>query len=76
MAATWAVATAEERAQLVLSHVERITVRGSQVLRVRLTPMAEQAGLSALLPEDVPIEWAVARPTGCWTRDYNLQHAR
>jgi hypothetical protein len=64
MAATWAVATAEERAQLVLSHVERITVRGSQVLRVRLTPMAEQAGLSALLPEDVPIEWAVARPTG------------
>jgi hypothetical protein len=62
MAATSAVATAEEQAQLVQATYERIMVRFSQVLRVRLTPMAEQVGLSALLPEDVPMEWAVARP--------------
>jgi hypothetical protein len=26
--------------------------------------MAEQVGLPALLPENVRVEWAVARPTG------------
>jgi hypothetical protein len=31
---------------------------------VKLTPMAEQVGLPALLPENVRVEWAVARPTG------------
>jgi hypothetical protein len=28
---------------------------------VKLTPMAEQVGLPALLPENVRLEWAVAR---------------
>ena len=32
--------------------------------RVKLTPMAEQVGLPALLPENVRVEWAVARLTG------------
>jgi hypothetical protein len=43
---------------------ERITVRGPSVVRVKLTPMAERTALPALLPEEVPIELAVARPTG------------
>ena len=43
---------------------ERVTVKGPSVVRVKLTPMAERTGLPALLPEDVPTEWAVARPTG------------
>ena len=64
IAATWAMATPEERARLVQSTYERVSVRGSQVLRVKLTPMAEQVGLPALLPENVRVEWAVARPTG------------
>ena len=37
---------------------------GSQVQRVKLTRIAEQVGLPALLPENVRVEWAVARPTG------------
>ena len=40
---------------------EQITVRGSQVLRVKLTPMAEQVGLPALLPENVRVDWVMAR---------------
>ena len=28
------------------------------------SPMAERTGLPALRPENVPMEWAVARPTG------------
>ena len=43
---------------------ERISVKGPSMVRVKLTPMAERTGLPALLPEEVPIEWAVARPTG------------
>jgi hypothetical protein len=43
---------------------ERNHLRGPSVVRVTLTPMAERTGLPALLPEEVPIEWAVARPTG------------
>ncbi len=43
---------------------ERVAVKGPSVVRVKLTPMAERTGLPALLPENVPTEWAVARPTG------------
>jgi hypothetical protein len=32
-------------------------------------------GLTALLPENVPNEWAVGAPDRCWTRDYNLHSA-
>jgi hypothetical protein len=64
IAATWKLATPEERARLVQATYERITVKGPDVLRVKLTPMAERRGLPALLPENVPVEWAVARPTG------------
>ena len=64
MAATWARATPEEQTRLVQATYEKVTVRGSQVRRVKLTPMAEQVGLPALLPENVRVEWAVARPTG------------
>ena len=64
IAATWQFATPEERARLVQATYERITVKGPDVLRVKLTPMAERTGLPALLPENVPVEWAVARPTG------------
>ena len=62
--ATWAKATPEELTRLVQATYEKVTVRGPQVLRVKLTPMAEQVGLPALLPENVRVEWAVARPTG------------
>ena len=64
LAATWARATPEEQTQLVQATYENVTVRGPQVLRVKLTPIAEQVGLPALLPENVRVEWAVARPTG------------
>ena len=64
IAATWAKATPEERTLLVQATYEHVTVQGPQVLKVKLTPMAEQVGLAALLPEDVHIDWAVARPTG------------
>ncbi len=63
IAATWQLATPEERARLVQATYERVTVKGPSVVRVKLTPMAERTGLPAL-PEDVPTEWAVARPTG------------
>jgi len=63
IAATWELATPEERARLVQATYERVTVQGPNVVRVKLTPMAERTGLPALLPEDVPMEWAVARPT-------------
>jgi hypothetical protein len=43
---------------------EHVTVRGSQVLRVKLTPMAEQVGLPALLPENMQVDWVMARRTG------------
>ncbi len=64
IAATWELATPAERARLVQATYERITVKGPSVVRVKLTPMAERTGLPALLPENVPTEWAVARPTG------------
>ena len=64
IAATWELATPEERARLVQATYERVTVKGPNVVRVKLTPMAERTGLPALLPENVPSEWAVARPTG------------
>jgi hypothetical protein len=64
IAATWARATPEERAQLVQSTYERVTVRGPQVLRVKLTPTADQVGYRPFCPRNVPAEWAVARPTG------------
>jgi DNA invertase Pin-like site-specific DNA recombinase len=63
IAATWARATPDERTRLVQATYEKVTVRGSQVLRAKLTPMAEQVGLPALLPENVWVEWADARPT-------------
>ena len=50
--------------RLVQATYERVTVKGPSVVRVKLTPMAERTGLPALLPENVPTEWAVARPTG------------
>ncbi len=64
IAATWKLATPEERARLVQATYERITVKGPSVVKVKLTPMAERTGLPALLPENVPTESAVARPTG------------
>lgn len=64
IAATRELATPAERARLVQATYERITVRGPSVVRVKLTPMAERMGLPALWPEEVPTEWAVARPTG------------
>ena len=64
IASTWKLAKPEERARLVQATYERVTVKGPDVLRVKLTPMAERTGLPALLPENVPVEWAVARPTG------------
>ena len=70
----WVLATPEERARLVQATYQRITVNGPNVVRVKLTPMAERTGLPALLPENVHDEWAGA-PDRCWTRDYNLQHA-
>ena len=60
----WVLATPEERARLVQATYRRITVNGPNVVRVKLTPMAERTGLPALLPENVHDEWAVARPTG------------
>ncbi|MCJ7712241.1 MAG: hypothetical protein MUQ32_15580, partial [Chloroflexi bacterium] len=62
--ATWVLATPEERARLVQAIYERITVKGPNVVRAKLTPMAERTGLPPPLPEDVHDEWAVARPTG------------
>jgi hypothetical protein len=62
--ATWELATPEEGARLVQATYERVTVQGPNVVRVKLTPMAERTGLPALLPEEVPTEWTVARPTG------------
>ena len=62
--AVWVLATPEERARLVQATYERITVKGPNVVRVKMTPMAERTGLPALLPENVHDEWAVARPTG------------
>jgi hypothetical protein len=38
--------------------------KAPNVVKVKLTPMAERTGLPALLPEDVSTEWALARPTG------------
>jgi hypothetical protein len=54
---------------------EQITVRGSQVLRVKLTPMAEQVGLPALLPENVRVDWVMAPPDRCRVRAHSLSHA-
>ena len=64
IAATWGLATPEERARLVQATCERVTVKGPSVVRVKLTLMAERTGMPALLPENVPTGWAVARPTG------------
>ncbi len=64
IAETWRLATPEERARLVQATYERVTVRGPDVVQVKLTPMTERTGLPALLPENLPTEWAVARPTG------------
>ena len=50
--------------RLALVRLNRCDVGGASVVRVKLTPMAERTGLPAVLPEEVPIEWAVARPTG------------
>jgi hypothetical protein len=55
---------------------ERITVRGPSVVRVKLTPMAERTVLPALLPEEVPIEWAVARPDRSRTCNTGPRSAR
>ena len=63
IAETWRLATPEERARLVQATYERITVRGGDVVQVKLTPMAERTGLPALLPDNVHDDWAVARPT-------------
>jgi hypothetical protein len=54
----------EEKSDVIHAVNERVTVKGPNVVRVKLTPMAERTGLPALLPENVPTEWAVARPTG------------
>lgn len=75
IAATWNLATPEERTRLVQATYERVTVKGPNVVKVKLTPMAERIGLPALLPEKVEVPvlptrgrprktMVMARPTG------------
>ncbi len=63
---TWAMATPDGRAELLNAIYERIVVRGSEFVSVRLTPDAYAIGLALALPDQVrpAQEWVLARPTG------------
>ena len=74
-AAAWSRAKPATRANMIQAVYQTVTVRGDQVVSVRLTDEAYAHGFAAALPQEVsvpalrsrgrpPKMWALARPTG------------